>query len=181
MNALVAILVGLLGPFLGAVYWILSRASERRKTAFTLIERYNSSEMFVVRAVAWKVQEAWHHGDRSILKFFVVSNEPPPKGVTCANGLTEDQNLAWFLHFFGNLAQYQREGLVSKKLISVFFGQHYYTYRSFLLEFMGEFRRHAPDNQPWPSWMTGLPQLERIFDTRDPRSAENRSPTAGHS
>jgi hypothetical protein len=131
--------------------------------------------MFVVRAVVWKVQEAWRHGDRSILKFFVVSNEPPEMTVTCANGLTEDQNLAWFLHFFGNLAQYQRAGLVSKKLISIFFGQHYYTYRSFFLEFMEEFRRQAPDNQPWPSWMTGLPQLEKIFGSRHPSRPAERT------
>ncbi len=163
MKALVGILLGLIGPTLGAIYWFASRSSEKRKTAFRLIEQYNSSEMFVVRAVVWRVRQEWFRGDHSILEFFLVSDEPAPTPTDCANGLTEDQNLAWFLHFFGNLAQYESTGLVNRKLIRIFFEPHYRTYRQFFSDFSGEFQAQAGADQPRPSWMVGIRHLEEIF------------------
>ena len=163
MKALVGILLALIGPTLGAFYWFVSRASEKRKTAFGLIEQYNSSEMFVVRAVAWRARQSWYRGDHSILDFFLVSDGPAPTPKDCSNGLTVDQNLAWFLHFFGNLAQYESTGLVNTKLIQLFFEPHYRTYRQFFADFTAEFEAHAAADQPRPSWISNLRHLEEIF------------------
>jgi len=167
-EALILLVGGLFGAVLGAYFSVLfPRAAERRKATFDLIERYNSSEMFVVRAVVWRVKEDWDLGDYSILRFFVVSRNPSEGGLDsgiCANGLSVDQNLSWFLHFFGNLAQYYNAGLVDKKLINIFFNQHYLTYRKFFAEFVNEFNREAGPEQPAPSWLVGLPQLEEVFE-----------------
>lgn len=173
MDAIVGFVGGLLGAIIGAYLgFVLPRGSEKRKTAFSLIEKYNSSEMFLVRAVAWRVKNDWTRGDKSIMRSFVVSKdliEHQKQSQLFPNGLTLDQNLAWFLHFFGNLAQYYKAGLVDKKLINLFFSQHYYSYRTFLLEFIDEFKTQArATNQPSPSWIIGVPQLEQIFtDWRD--------------
>jgi len=143
-------------------------AEQRRQLTIGLLEKFISPEFWAARAETWRIRYEWSQGDRSLVKFFVRTDERvnvPNEEPKCANGLTPHQNLSWLLNFYVCVQSYHEAGLLDGSLAATLLGSHYEWNRKFFHEFCEEYRRQASATgvEFKPAWLEALPKLENTF------------------
>jgi len=141
-------------------------ARQRHQLTIGLLEKFTAPEAFIARAETWRLRRNWSGGDRSCVKYFVLTdgqvNSPDEEG-RCVNGLTPHQNLSWLLNFYVSVQSYDEAGLLDRKLATTLLASHYQFYREFFKQFCDEYRRVAVDREVEPPWLESLPRLEALF------------------
>jgi len=139
---------------------------QRHQLTITLLEKFIAPEAFIARAETWRIRRNWSGGDRSCVKYFVLTegqvNSPDEEG-RCVNGLTPHQNLSWLLNFYVSVQAYDEAGLLDRKLATILLASHYQFYKEFFRQFCEEYRTLAVDTQVEPPWLDSLPKLEALF------------------